>query len=467
MLDLPQDSLIVLGVGYADHRKGIDLFVEAGLALAKRIPNARWVWIGHWEQSCKARVDALLQNVSAAENPFVFPGLQTDTSVFYGGADIFALTSREDPFPSVVLEALDAELPVVGFEDAGGFIALLREGCGELAPSEDHAAFAHAVGDLLLAPDRRHAMGTRGVELVDERFSFRHYIFDLLDYLGQSLPRVSVIVPSFNYAHYLSQRLSSIVKQTHPIYEIIFCDDCSSDDSVHVARDILARQPIDYSIVVNTTNSGSVFQQWKKGAGMARGTHVWIAEADDFCSPHFLSEAMKGFDAPQVVLSYCESKQVNAVGQVLADNYLEYVAGVDPTLWKAPFIMPGLKLIESALCIKNTIPNVSGVVFDRARLQVILDRHMALISEYRIAGDWLVYVLTLQTGRIAFSPLPLNMHRRHGSGVTIGSFNTNQLKEIRNMQEFIAAEFTIDPKKLLASRQYIDQLARQFGLGST
>jgi hypothetical protein len=59
------------------------------------------------------------------------------------------------------------------------------------------------------------------------------------------------------------------------------------------------------------------------------------------------------------------------------------------------------------------------------------------------------------------------MHRRHGSGVTIGSFNTNQLKEIRNMQEFIAAEFTIDPKKLLASRQYIDQLARQFGLGST
>ncbi|MBK9020721.1 MAG: glycosyltransferase [Sulfuritalea sp.] len=37
----------------------------------------------------------------------------------YGGADVFALTSREDPFPSVALEAMDASLPVVAFEGSG------------------------------------------------------------------------------------------------------------------------------------------------------------------------------------------------------------------------------------------------------------------------------------------------------------------------------------------------------------
>ena len=46
---------------------------------------------------------------------------------FYFGADAFFLSSREDPFPSVVLEAMSAGLPVVGLSGASGVEELVSE----------------------------------------------------------------------------------------------------------------------------------------------------------------------------------------------------------------------------------------------------------------------------------------------------------------------------------------------------
>ena len=409
-LGLPDNSQIILGVGYADHRKGIDLFVEAGLKLAERAPLARWVWIGHWEQNMQRVVAKRLAQFPTLKDRFIFLGLQADTDFFYGGSDVFALTSREDPFPSVVLEALEAGVPVVAFEGAGGFIDLLNEGCGRLVAKEDAEAFADAVGDMIDTPSLREVLGQRGVKIINERFSFRHYVFDLLDLLGLNIDRVSVVVPNYNYARYLPERISSIIKQTYPIFEIIFLDDCSTDASVSIARAILEVESIDYQIIVNEENSGSVFSQWKKGVDVVNGTHVWIAEADDSCSNNFLSEAMQGFQYSGVVLSYCESKQMDEDGKILANNYLDYVADIDARRWLYPFVRHGHEEATEALCIKNTIPNVSGVVFEKSRLQKVLNQHIDWISSYRLAGDWLVYVLMLKDGKIAFSPASLILH---------------------------------------------------------
>jgi glycosyltransferase involved in cell wall biosynthesis len=462
-LDLPDDAQIVLGVGYADHRKGIDLFVAAGLAMASRLPKARWVWIGHWEQAMQHAVEKQLAASPELKERFIFPGLQKETDVFYGGADVFALTSREDPFPSVVLEAMDAGVPVVGFENAGGFIGLLREGCGRLVEKENAIAFGEAVAAFLEQPEERIAAGARGAELVAERFSFRHYVFDLLDLLGMGLDRISVVVPNYNYAHYLPERLNSILRQDYPIFEIIFLDDQSKDGSLEVAHEILSAQPIDYRIVPNADNSGSVFRQWKKGVDLARGSHVWIAEADDSCSDNFLSEARKVFLTPGVVLSYCESRQIDENGQVLANNYLAYVSDIDARRWLSPFVMEGDEAAHS-FCIKNVIPNVSAVLFETGSLRAVLDRHIERILSYRVAGDWLVYVLLLKQGRVAFTPVPANAHRRHQRSVTLGSFDAAQLAEIRGMQAFVASEFPVPAGQAAAARAYAARLAEQFGL---
>jgi O-antigen biosynthesis protein len=466
-LGLADSSWIVLGAGYADHRKGVDLFVEAGLAMAQRVPQARWVWIGHWEQDMQRRVDARLEQAPALKERFLFPGLQTDTDVFYGGADVFALTSREDPFPSVLLEAMDAKLPVVAFAGSGGFTGLFepRHEIGCLVPCEDAVAFAKKVGDLLENPDRRAACGARGSELIEANFSFRAYVFDLLALAGAKLARVSVVVPNYNYARYLPERLASICNQDHPIGEIIFLDDCSTDNSVQVARDFLQAQHIDYRIIVNERNSGSVFAQWKKGVDLARGGYVWIAEADDLSTPQFLRCALEGFKG-DVVLSYCESRQIDSDGNHLADNYLAYVEDIGQERWVRSFANPGAEEVAEALSVKNTIPNVSAAIFDARRLRAVLDENIQLVKTFRFAGDWLVYVLLLRTGDVAFSPVACNLHRRHGAGVTISGFNQAQLDEIRKIQKFVAEEFSVPAEKMRIANEYLGQLARQFGLTS-
>ena len=121
--------------------------------------------------------------------------------------------------------------------------------------------------------------------------------------------KVSVIVPNYNYARFIRKRIDSIVKQTYPIYELIILDDNSSDNSLEIISkkllEVKKKYPkIKVKFVRNSKNSGRAMRQWKKGFEMATGDFIWIAEADDLCSRHFLEEAMKGFNDPEVVLSY-------------------------------------------------------------------------------------------------------------------------------------------------------------------
>ncbi|TGV96003.1 glycosyltransferase family 2 protein, partial [Mesorhizobium sp. M2D.F.Ca.ET.145.01.1.1] len=131
--------------------------------------------------------------------------------------------------------------------------------------------------------------------------------------------------PNYNYARYLGARLNSIADQTTRPYELIVLDDASTDESVQVIEQFLADCDIPCRLVVNAQNSGSVFRQWMRGVEMARGDYVWIAEADDLADPGFLAELLPAFERDEVVMSYCQSRQIDGAGRVLSEHYLDYV----------------------------------------------------------------------------------------------------------------------------------------------
>lgn len=462
-LGLPANAEIILGVGYADFRKGADLFVDAGVRMASERPNAYWLWVGHREIELQHMIEKKLRCVPHIKNRIVFVGLQENTDLYYQGADIFVLTSREDPFPSVVLEAMNAGLPVVAFEGSSGCVDLVREVGGRLVTKEDSVALSAAVSELLDCPEERRRISGRARRLVAERFSFRHYIFDLLDYLGIGLERISVVVPNYNYGRYLPERLASIIHQSYPLFEIIFLDDNSNDGSLDVAREILQSQPIDYRIVTNDENTGSPFKQWKKGVELARGAFVWIAEADDVCDPNFIDTVLKGFRTPGVVFSYYDSRQIDENGYPLAENYQYYVRDVDERHWLSPFVADGDKEAAFSFSIKNVVPNVSAVLFRADALRSVLTQHWEQISRFRIAGDWMVYALLLKRGRMAFSPRVANVHRRH-QGVTLSAIDARHLNEIRSMQEYVARNFPVPEDRRQLARAYLDEVAKRLGL---
>jgi glycosyltransferase involved in cell wall biosynthesis len=463
--NLPAHAEIVLCVAYGDRRKGIDLWAEIGRRVMQARKNAVFFWVGDIETSQRDGLAAAVSATGMAER-FLFPGFQSQTDDFYAGADIFAMPSREDPFPTVIMESLDVGVPVVAFDGAGGFSDLLRSGVGVLAPMEDLEKFARGVVGLLADESARRSMGERGLEMVRTQYSFRRYCFDLARYLGADLDRVSVVVPNYNYASHLADRIDTVLNQGFPIYELIVLDDRSTDDSVAVAQRLLAHLDMDWSLHVNEHNSGSPCRQWLNGAARATGDFVWIAEADDLTLPGFLEVTLPAFHDRDVVMSYCQSQQMAGDGAILCPHYLDYVADIDAEKWRSNHIAGGRDEIRGVLAVKNTIPNVSACVFRRDALVGALQAHIEDIAQYRIAGDWATYVRVLERGKIAFSAQPLNLHRRHERSVTVGSFNEKLLREILSMQHAVHERFGATRRAEATARTYAQELYVQFGLAS-
>ena len=101
------------------------------------------------------------------------------------------------------------------------------------------------------------------------------------------MPLVTVIIPNYNHAKYLRQRIDTVLNQTYTSFEVIILDDCSTDNS----KDIILSykdNPHISNIVLNSENSGSTFKQWNKGFELAKGDYIWIAESDDYCDLNLL-----------------------------------------------------------------------------------------------------------------------------------------------------------------------------------
>lgn len=461
---ISENASLVIAAGYGDMRKGIDLFVAIGARVMSADAGAHFLWAGGVAPEKQAEVSAAVQ-ASGFANRFTFAPFEPDLAPFYAGADVFALTSREDPFPTVLLEAQDAALPVVAFAGAGGFEDLLGEGGGVLAAQGDAEAFAALLLDILRDPVSRQKMATAAAAAMSTGFAMRNYAFGLATLAKAAPPRISVVVPSYDYARYLPARLRSILSQTLPVYEVIVLDDFSSDQSPAIARTSLSGGDLDWRVIEAERKAASVFSQWRRGVAEARGDFVWIAEADDLCHPRFLEAIAAGLADPDVVLSYCQSRQIDGDGRVLDTDYLQYVSDIGADRWRQSYTASGVEEIRSALAVKNTIPNVSACVFRKDALAATLAAHSAEIERYRVAGDWMAYVRLLQHGKIAFDPRPLNQHRRHAASVTASALPGEELlREITEIQDIVASENELSPRIKAVAAAYREELRAQFGL---
>jgi glycosyltransferase involved in cell wall biosynthesis len=461
-LGIPLDAPVVVNVGYGDLRKGIDLFVHMARRVAAERQEVHFVWVGdlHPDLATWLRIDAADPALVGRLHLVPF---NDDVAAFLNGASVMAMTSREDPFPSTVLEALASGVPVVAFDGGGGYVEAIsdEEGRnGTVVPMADSAAMADAVLHWIDTDDApaRDARAARAAA----RYDWRDYAFDLLSHAYPGLSKVSVVVPNYNYARYLPERLSSILEQTYPIYELIVLDDASPDDSLAVIRDVLGAANREARVVVNTANSGSVFRQWEKGACMARGDLVWIAEADDSCTPEFLARALAEW-TPATVLGFTDSRQVDGEGRLLGTSYGFYYDDLPDNPLTETCSMGGVEFIRRALAIKNVILNVSAVVFRRSALVEVLEEARETLRTYRMAGDWCLYLeLLASPGReVRFIASAENVHRRHATSVTHALQAQAHLDEIERMHHHAQVRVKVHKSVEAAARRYREAVALQ------
>ncbi len=158
---IPRDAKIVVTVSVLREGKGVEVLLRA----FESVDDAWLLIIGdgpkreEWQRLAKS-------------DRIRWAGFRRDVNELLPGCDLFVLASFEDAFPTVLLEAMAAGLPVVASR-VGGIPEITVE---TLVPPGDARALANAVRDLLANDERRRAMGEAAQRRARERFSTAAWI---------------------------------------------------------------------------------------------------------------------------------------------------------------------------------------------------------------------------------------------------------------------------------------------------
>lgn len=225
------------------------------------------------------------------------------------------------------------------------------------------------------------------------------------------MPTVSVIIPNYNHAPYLTQRIESVLNQTYQNIEVIILDDCSTDNSKEIIEKYRNNPKIS-NIIYNEQNSGSTFKQWNKGVRMAKGDWIWIAESDDSANKHLIEKLLLPITKDNsIVLSYCQSNRMNTAGLITGDwhNHTKHLERD----YEINFITDGISFIKNDLLDRNVIPNASAVIFKKKAFI----KAGCTDEDILYNSDWLLWMKILVDGKISYNSEILNNFRYHNNSV--------------------------------------------------
>lgn len=116
---------------------------------------------------------------------------------------------------------------------------------------------------------------------------------------------VSVIIPCYNQAIYLSETLDSVLQQSYQNWEAIIVNDGSPDNTESIALEYVGRDPrIKY---INKANGGPASAR-NKGIELANGEFILPLDGDDIIKPEYMEEAVTAFENnPHFKLVYCQA----------------------------------------------------------------------------------------------------------------------------------------------------------------
>lgn len=219
-----------------------------------------------------------------------------------------------------------------------------------------------------------------------------------------SRPKVSVLIPTFEYGRFLPEAIESILAQDFRDFELIISDDCSRDDSAAVIRAFAERDSrIRYRL--HERNLGMV-ANWNWCLKEARGEYVKFVFGDDSMpSIHALSRMVAMLDGePRAVLAVCarlildESSRVMEVWDELGAPGFQEGAGV---------------IIRCMQQDRNLVGEPSALLFRRTQAERGFD------PTFRQVVDQEMWFHLLQDGGLVYTSEPLCAFRRHPAQQTV------------------------------------------------
>jgi len=145
------------------------------------------------------------------------------------------------------------------------------------------------------------------------------------------VPTVSVCVPAYNYGRFIADCIESVLAQTFTEWELIICDDRSTDDTRDICTGFV-KQDRRVHYFLNEKQLG-MYPNFARTVTYARGTYLKPLCADDWLHPEYLEACLKLMDKyPTAVLVATNCIETDVDGNPLASNYFlprEFFRGKD------------------------------------------------------------------------------------------------------------------------------------------
>lgn len=429
---------VVCSVGYADSRKGIDMFVRTCAAITDKNHDVVFVWQGDWDAKIKEQLAAEVAPLVERGSLLLVPNHDHVEEVL-DIADAMFLSSREDPLPSVAFEAWSMGKPVVAFEGAGGISDMIASDAKLgllLSLKKDPKAWSITLTTLLSTAETK-ATGKYRAEFVKTELGWSNYIYALIKTLTPT-PVVDAVIVGHNHQDYLKHRVESLLNQTLPARRVSYFDVGSKPECINELTSYFDSGYERVSFVKLPTNNGLLYKTWMDLATASDAEFIHIAEGDDVVKPHFIERAVAGMVAnPSAAFSFAAVEWVDLNDNLVATPGSKYITDNFAIHNIAAGLLNNSDLKKSNIFVANPILTMSSVVWRRKNLLDILIMSKNQMQKLTFAFDWILYLFTIKAEfDIYFCSDTLTMHRQHSDSMSnIGL--ANHIQEIKKCHAII------------------------------
>lgn len=227
---------------------------------------------------------------------------------------------------------------------------------------------------------------------------------------GTNAPQVSIVVPSYNYAHFMHECVASVVDQDYPNMELVIVDDLSKDDSAKVMNRLAAQDEVQRAfrgrvrLEFNVKNLGA-HETINKGIRLASGDYVAILNADDTFGRNRLNRMISA---------------MKAVGSRFAFSKVEFIDQDGQRISRPSPLAHRLRHRQSAIdrfptvgfaCLASNVAISTGnFLFDRR-----LFDEVGPFRNLRYCHDWDFLLQSLLVTEPLYVPDSVYNYRIHGS----------------------------------------------------
>jgi glycosyltransferase involved in cell wall biosynthesis len=206
---------------------------------------------------------------------------------------------------------------------------------------------------------------------------------------------VSVVIPNFNYGHFLPQTIDSVLSQTYTNFEVVVVNNGSTDHSLDVLKDYANKYP-DKVRFIDQENRGQAGAR-NRGIAESRGEFVAFLDADDVWLPSKLEKQINFFQDPKIGIVYC--------GYFIADRDLNRKSAKIPQ-YKGDVLELFARQAGAVISGGESTCIVRKAAFAKAG---VFDPAMT------ISTGWDMYRRIANHYTVDFVPEALVLYRQHGS----------------------------------------------------